>query len=48
VDPPPYLPIDPIPSCHDDLYIAGKPCVNFLYSPANNTHVQVGICVCYQ
>jgi hypothetical protein len=42
-DPPPLIPINPLPSCHDDLYIAGRSCVNFLYSPNNSAIVQVGL-----
>lgn len=40
-DPAPLVPISPLPSCHQDLYIASKPCVNFLYSPNSSSVVQV-------
>lgn len=38
----PLLPIGPIPSCHADLYIANKACINFLFSPNSSAVVQVG------
>jgi hypothetical protein len=34
-------PIPPIPSCGSDLYIAGRPCVDFVWTPSNDTQAQV-------
>lgn len=34
-------PIQSIPSCHSDLYIAGKNCVELLYSPNTSSIAQV-------
>lgn len=36
------VPISPIPSCGDDLYIAGRPCIDFVWTPSNDTAAQVG------
>jgi hypothetical protein len=36
-------PIPAIPSCRDDLYIAGRPCVDFVWTPSNDTGAQVRV-----
>lgn len=40
--------IPPIPPCGDDLYIAGRPCVDFVWSPANDTAARVRGVPAYQ
>jgi hypothetical protein len=30
-----------IPPCEDDLYIAGRQCIDFVWSPANDTTARV-------
>lgn len=32
-----------IPSCGDDLYIAGRPCVDFVWTPNNDTAAEVRV-----
>lgn len=44
------LEIGGIPSCHEDLYIGSRPCIDFVYTPNNDTFVNVsstgGGCSC--
>jgi hypothetical protein len=37
--------IDSIPECGRDVYIAGRDCVDFLYTPAGDPIVEVGAVV---
>ena len=37
--------ISPIPSCHDDLYIGSKDCIELVYAPNTSTVALVGLCV---
>lgn len=39
-DPAP-APLPPIPSCGQDVYIAGRPCIDFVWSPSNDSEAQV-------
>jgi hypothetical protein len=39
---PALVPIDPIPSCHDDLFIGqNRECIDFLYTPDTDAEVAV-------